>query len=115
MLFDQVWRPNGGMSPSSTQTLLQSVECVERLFSSGNTGSFDSSCKATVLLVDDDEVCNMANEVALKRANYDAANADCGPAALDLLTENDFDLVLLDINMPGMSGIEVCQKLRAIP
>src|SRR6266850_6932484 len=115
MLFDQVSRLNGGMSPSSIQTLIQAVNCLGRLFTSGNSESADATCKASVLLVDDDEICNMANEVALKRANYDTDSVTCGSSALMLLKDEPFDLILLDINMPGMSGIEVCQKLRRIP
>ena len=115
MVFDQVSRLNGGMSPSSIQTLVQAVNCLGRLFTSGNTGSADSTCKASVLLVDDDEICNMANEVALRRANYDTDSVTCGSSALMLLKDEPFDLILLDINMPGMNGIEVCQQLRGIP
>ena len=35
--------------------------------------------------------------------------------AMLLLTENDFDLVFLDVDMPGMTGYELCAKLRALP
>src|SRR6185369_4546299 len=115
MLFEQVFRLKNGLSPSSIQTLVQAVDCLDRLFASGNGGSAASSCKAKVLLVDDDAVCNMANEVALKRANYEAASATDGSSALMLLNDDPFDLILLDINMPVMNGVEVCQKLRAIP
>src|SRR6266404_1721583 len=115
MLFDQVSRLNRGMSQSSIQTLVQAVNCLGRLFTGGNTETAESACKARVLLVDDDEICNMANELALQRANYDTVIDTCGSSALMLLKEERFDLILLDINMPGMNGIEVCQKLRCIP
>jgi two-component system chemotaxis response regulator CheY len=71
MLFDQVLRRNGAMSPSTTQTLVQAVECLEWLFSSGNMCAVEPLRKARVLLVDDDSVSNRANETALKRANYE--------------------------------------------
>jgi CheY-like chemotaxis protein len=50
----------------------------------------------------------MANEVALN-GPHDSVSATDG-AALNLLNDNVFDLILLDINMPGMNGVEVCQK-----
>ena len=115
MLFDQISRLNGAVSPSSIQTLLQALECLGRLFSNRDAGAAVSSCKASVLLIDDDQVCNMANEVALKRANYDALSATNGSAGLNLLNDHAFDLILLDIDMPGMNGLEVCQRLRSIP
>ena len=65
MLFDRLSGANTGMSPSSIQTLAKAVDCLDRLFTSGNTGSGESSCTARVLLVDDDLVCNMANSMAL--------------------------------------------------
>ena len=115
MLFEQVSRSSGGMSASSIQTLVKAVDCLDRLFTSGDTGSGEVSCKARVLLVDDDGICNMANEVALKRVDYDTMCVSDGYAALNLLNEQPFDLILLDIDMPGMDGVEVCQELRRIP
>src|SRR4051812_34003812 len=107
MLFEHLSRSNAALSPSSTQTLIQAVDCLGGLLNSGTSAALDSSGTAKVLLVDDDEVCNMGNEVALKRANYHAVKATSGTAALDLLHEENFELVLLDIEMPGMDGIEV--------
>ena len=117
MLFDQVLRLNGRMPSSSIQTLIQAAECLEHLFNGGNSVGVGagSTRKARVLLVDDDQVSNKANEVALKRANYDPASATNGIAALILLNKTPFDLVLLDINMPVMNGLELCKKLRSIP
>jgi len=115
MLFDRVFGSNHGMSPSSIQTLVQAVDCLERLFTCGNGGSALSAHSARVLLVDDDEVCNLANEMTLKRVKYDPVSAKDGWAALNLLEDNRFDLILLDIDMPGMNGFEVCQKLRNLP
>src|SRR5882724_10332406 len=115
MLYDRVFRSNNEMSPSSIQTLAQAVQCLERLFITGDTESAKSTCKPRVFLVDDDEVSNRANEIALKRASYDTVSATNGIAALILLNKNPFDLILLDINMPAMNGIELCQKLRCIP
>ncbi|HSU56237.1 MAG TPA: response regulator, partial [Candidatus Dormibacteraeota bacterium] len=115
MLFDQISRSNGALSASLIQTLVQAVNCLGVLFTNRSTESFDATCNARVLLVDDDEVCNMANEVALKRAHYEAINVTNGTAALDVLNDEEFDLILLDINMPGMTGLQLCEKLRRMP
>ena len=115
MLFEEVSRSYGAMSSSRMRTLAKAVDCLGGLFTSGDTGSAEFSPQARVLLVDDDEIGDMAIEAALKRANYDAVSATDGLAALNLLNDHHFDLVLLDIDMPGMNGVEACQKLRCIP
>jgi DNA-binding response OmpR family regulator len=115
MLFERVSQSEAAMSPSSMRTLAKAVDCLGRLFTSGDTGSAKSFSKARVLVVDNDETAILTNEVALKRANYDVVSATDGAAALELLDDNYFDLILLDINLPGMRGAEACQKLRCLP
>ena len=72
------------------------------------------SPRAFKVLVVDDEPVNlrvMANQFALE--NYAVVTATNGSDALEKIAEDpDFDLVLLDVMMPGMSGFEVCRKLR---
>jgi CheY-like chemotaxis protein len=65
--------------------------------------------------VDDDKICCDVAVTALERANMEADSVQDANAALDLLRENDYDLILLDINMPALTGFELCEKLRALP
>ncbi len=95
--------------------MLQAVDCMEHLFKSGRRLPAKSLQKTRILLVDDDPICNRANELALKRVNFDIVSAADGVAALALLENSPFDLILLDINMPVLSGLEVCEKLRKLP
>jgi len=44
--------------------------------------------------------------------SYEVTEAECGEDALKLIRSDKFYLVLLDINMPGMTGIEVCREVR---
>jgi CheY-like chemotaxis protein len=44
-----------------------------------------------------------------------SVNVEEPEQALQLLAENDFDLIFLDVDMPGMTGYELCAKLRAMP
>lgn len=67
-----------------------------------------------VLLVDDDEGLLRLNQLALKhRTDYDVRIASSGEAALDRIETISPVLVILDMMMPGMNGIEVCRYLRA--
>lgn len=68
--------------------------------------------KFRVLLVDDDTMTRQFMFARLARQGYDVTVAEHGPAALQALERDAFDLVLLDIMMPGMSGIEVLTEIR---
>lgn len=65
------------------------------------------------LVVDDNAVNRKLAMVLLKRRGWKAEEVDGGQAALDRLAAGSFDSVLLDINMPGMGGEEVCRRIRA--
>ncbi|MCK5850100.1 MAG: response regulator transcription factor [Kiritimatiellae bacterium] len=68
--------------------------------------------KLCVLVVEDDEAIMLGLEENLKFDGYDVITATDGNLALKLGLENRPDLVLLDIMLPGMSGYDVCRKLR---
>lgn len=67
---------------------------------------------ACILVVDDDDVNLKVIEGFCSIAGYELITAHDGPTALKLLETNNIDLVLLDLMLPGMSGYEVCQKIR---
>ncbi|MEK6155530.1 tetratricopeptide repeat protein [Flavobacteriaceae bacterium 3-367] len=70
--------------------------------------------KGFILIVDDEPVNRRVLENHLTVAGYRVTEVSSGPEALALLQdENPFDLVLLDVMMPGMSGFEVCEAIRA--
>ena len=66
----------------------------------------------TVLVVDDDPHIRQLLTFALGKAGFDTAEAEDGEAALAAVAEHEPDLVVLDINMPRMDGLEVCRRLR---
>jgi two-component system KDP operon response regulator KdpE len=68
---------------------------------------------ARILVVDDDPQIRRVLKVALTGQGFEVDDARNGEAALDRLRAARFDLILLDINMPGMSGLEVCRTIRA--
>lgn len=71
--------------------------------------------QATILNVDDNEIGRYARSRFLSRAGYRVAEAATGADAIRITRENKPDLVLLDINLPDVSGIEVCRILKADP
>ena len=68
-----------------------------------------------VLIVDDDELMLLAAREALMGAGFRVEEADSGPQAISLFERLRPDLVLLDVDMPGMDGFEVCTQLRSLP
>lgn len=66
-----------------------------------------------VLVVDDDPVIGKSFERVLSRKGYAVVNAESGEVALNKLSAEDYDLVVTDIKMPGMTGLEVAERVRA--
>jgi len=67
-----------------------------------------------ILLAEDDDAMRSYLARALENAGYDVAAVDRGTAALPLLQAEDFDLLLSDIVMPEMDGIELAQRCAEI-
>jgi two-component system, OmpR family, response regulator MprA len=72
------------------------------------------SAMARVLVVDDEPAVRGALERALRLDAYDVALAADGREALDLLAAVQHDVVVLDLSMPHVDGLEVCRRLRAV-
>ena len=72
-----------------------------------------AAAPATVLVVDDVDDARDLLARLLRRAGYRAVTAADGEAALAAVDAEDPDLVLLDLMMPGMDGLEVLRRLRA--
>jgi CheY-like chemotaxis protein len=115
MLLAKIAAKPARVTPSILQTLAEAADCLGILFKSDEAGSGDMALRAKVLAVDDDTVCNHVIVNTLKRANLDITSVEDPFEGLKLLQANHYDLVLLDIDMPKLTGFEVCEKLRALP
>ena len=69
--------------------------------------------KAKILVVDDEEAIQRLLRFPLEREGYQVVQARDGQEALDLFAKDQFDLVILDLMLPRIDGIEVCRRLRA--
>ena len=65
-----------------------------------------------ILVVDDDPQIRRVMRVTLTGQGYEVDDVKSGEAALEKLRDQRFDLVLLDMNMPGMGGLETCRAIR---
>jgi two-component system, OmpR family, KDP operon response regulator KdpE len=69
--------------------------------------------KGRILVVDDDAQIRRVMRTTLISQSYEVDDARSGEEALEKMRSGQFDLVLLDVNMPGMGGIEACRALRS--
>src|SRR5215208_6289488 len=76
-------------------------------------GASDQGSVARILLVDDEQAVQTLLTYPLRKDGYEVVSAGDGREALDRFSEQRFDLVVLDIMMPRLDGIEVCRRLRA--
>lgn len=67
-----------------------------------------------ILVVDDDEMVLIALSELLKPEGYEVQSVASGASALEKLEGDGYDLLMLDIIMPGMDGFELCKKIREI-
>lgn len=70
--------------------------------------------KKRVLVVDDEESVCEGIELALSPAGFEVTKVLTGEEAVKLLEREDFDVVLMDLIMPGMDGTEACERIKAI-
>jgi len=68
-----------------------------------------------LLVVDDDSVAQTIASHVLRRHSYDVECVCNGPAAIDKASRATFDLILMDLQMPGMDGFQTARYIRAIP
>jgi two-component system response regulator MprA len=72
-----------------------------------------TSDRPRILVVDDEPAVQQALSRAFALERYEVALAGDGVEALDALAAERFDAVVLDVTMPGLSGLEVCRRMRA--
>ncbi len=70
--------------------------------------------KKHILLVDDEEGIQLLYREEFEEEGYEVISASNGDEALEIFNREPPDLVILDINMPGMSGIEVLRRMKEI-
>lgn len=108
-MHDKPGNINVSTTRTSTQTLFFISALLEKAAQLPHLTSFDP----VVLAVDDEEISRRAVAFSIEKAGVRAVICENGAAALEKARSTHFDLIVLDVDMPGMNGYEVCTKLRA--
>jgi len=114
LLKELIEKPKN-LNVSTLRSVANAVDFLGFLFDHGIGPEKQELTPPKILVVDDEAISRRAVTYALEKAKLKSESSDDPKAALSLLTENRFDLVFLDVDMPGMSGFELCTKLRALP
>jgi CheY-like chemotaxis protein len=114
-LLKEVYEKPKNINASSIRTIASAVDFLGILFDKGTLPDKQEIPVTKILVVDDEAISRRAIVYALEKARLKSINVEDPEQALQLLAENEFDLVFLDVDMPGMSGFELCAKLRALP
>jgi CheY-like chemotaxis protein len=103
------------IGPSVLRTLANLVDFVELLFRHTGESLPGGPLSAQVLVVDDDPVSNRLVVSALREAQLNPRSTEDPLVAWEWANQEHFDLILLDIEMPGLDGFELCKRLRVVP
>lgn len=110
-MHDKPGNINVSTTRTSTQTLFFISTLLEKAAQLPHLPQFDP----LVLAVDDEEISRKAVMVSIEKGGLRGVACENGAAALLKVRETHFDLIVLDVDMPGMNGYELCSKLRVLP
>lgn len=106
-------KPNN-LNAATLRTVANAIDFLASLFAQAAQPQ-RATPPANVLVVDDEVISRRAITHALEKARLKCVNVEDPNLAFKLLTGQRYDLVFLDVDMPGMDGFELCTKLRDLP
>jgi CheY-like chemotaxis protein len=116
-LLNELHARPADITPSTNRTIAQAVDKLALLVAHASTliGQAETPESPLILVVDDDGVSREIIVRAINRVGLRALSLDNSTLALQVLEQNQFDLIFLDIQMPTPDGIETCDRLRKLP
>ena len=115
VLLKELYDKPKNVNASTLRTVASSIDFVFELFQKAPKANLLDRKPVEILVVDDEILSRRAVSYALEKAGLKASSVEDPQAALNLVAEKQFDLIFLDVQMPGIDGFELCTKIRAIP
>lgn len=103
------------VNASVLKTIAAALDCLEALLQNTKDPVEEPLLNPQILVVDDDPLSTRLEVLALRRAQLHAYGVEDPVAGLSRLQETSYDLILLDVEMPGLNGFEFCRTVRALP
>jgi DNA-binding response OmpR family regulator len=113
-LLRELYEKPKTLNASTMRTVATAIDFLGALFDQASRPQREIP-KPRILVVDDEAISRRAITHALEKAKLGSINVEDPNVAYKMLSEQAFDLVFLDVDMPGMNGFELCTKLRALP
>lgn len=114
-LLKQILNATSEFNASIQRSLIAAIDLLEALSSNGINPSLATDPPIRMLAVDDDPISRCAISFALKKVFEAPTLASGGEEALAFVTRQPYDIIFLDVEMPGMDGFELCTKIRETP
>ena len=114
-LLKELYEKPKNITASTLRTVASAIDFLGVLFERGTLPDQQELPPANILVVDDEAISRRAVTYALEKARLKPVNVEDPLVAFKMLSENEFDLIFLDVDMPGMNGFELCSKLRTLP
>jgi len=114
-LLKELYEKPKNITASTLRTVASAVDFLALMLDRGSPSDGLETLPADILVVDDEPISRRAITYALEKAKLKSITVEDPQVAYKLLAENPFDLVFLDVDMPGMNGYELCTRVRALP
>ena len=111
-LLSQLHDKPANITVSTIRTISQAVDLLGLLLELATKGQSAEPVTPVILVVDDEPFSRQAICSALEKANLAPLSTDDSIGAEDLLAQTHFDLIFLDVEMPGQNGLNLCSSIR---
>jgi CheY-like chemotaxis protein len=114
-LLKELYEKPKNINASTLRTVASAIDFLGVLGDRGLEIAKQPFPACNILVVDDEAISRRAVLHSLDKAKLKCNSSEDPNAALELIKKNVYDIVILDVDMPGMNGFELCAKIRTMP